>query len=432
MRDWIKKEWKRIRHNSLARNAGWMLAGQGSNLFLQAAYFVLLSRLLGNVEYGIFVGAFALTSFVATYTAMGSGTLFLRYVSSTHGKFAVYWGNILFSTGVVSAILITAASFAAPHLLNPASASLVVITAIGNCLFGETTRNAAAVFQAFEKMKVTATLNLATSLARLFAVAGMFEVLHHATAFQWAIASLIVSAMAATAAIVVVTVSYGWPTFSASLMVKTTTEGFGYSFASSTASVYNDIDKTMLSHYGMNAANGIYALAYRVIDIGSIPVFAVRDAATPRLFRLGSSNATEVKDLAFRLMSRALLVSLLISITLYFAAPLLPLLAGQSFAESQIALRWLCLIPILRSVHQMAGSAIMGMGKQSYRTATQITVAIVNFLLNLWFIPTYGWRGAAWTSLLADSLLGALNVLVLLWLCRSQYLNRALRESSSV
>jgi len=47
-------------------------------------------------------------------------------------------------------------------------------------------------------------------------------------------------------------------------------EGIGYSFASSTTSIYNDIDKTMLSHYGMNFANGVYTMAYRIIDIATM------------------------------------------------------------------------------------------------------------------------------------------------------------------
>ena len=47
------------------------------------------------------------------------------------------------------------------------------------------------------------------------------------------------------------------------------------------ACAYNDLDKTMLSHYGMSAANGIYTMAYRVIDLASMPVSSMEDAAEP-------------------------------------------------------------------------------------------------------------------------------------------------------
>jgi O-antigen/teichoic acid export membrane protein len=403
----------------MARNTGWMLAGQGGNLILQAGQFVVVSRLLGSTAYGIFVGANALATLISTYTAMGSGIVLLRYVSTDSGKFAVYWGNILLTTTVVSGVLILIAKILAPHLLNPASAALVVIAGIAICFCGEITRNAAIVFQAFEKMWVTAALSLATSFLRLCAATGMIVLLHHATAFRWSVASLIVSSFAAVASIVLVTALFGRPSFSPQLLVGRVGEGFGYSFASSTSSIYNEIDKTMLSHYGMNAADGVYGLAYRVIDMATIPVFALRDAAVPRLFRLGATSRQDTKRFAFRLLTCAFPVSLLISGALYLTAPLVPWLAGPSFAESVSAVRWLCLIPILRSIHQMSGSGILGMGKQSYRTAAQVLVAGANFGLNLWYIPAYGWRGAAWTSLLADGLLAVLNLGILLFLCRA-------------
>jgi hypothetical protein len=80
----IQREIHKLRTSKLSRNFGWMFVGQGANLLLQAAYFAVLGRLLGSTEYGIFVGAFALTNMLATFSAMGSGTLLVRYVSTDH------------------------------------------------------------------------------------------------------------------------------------------------------------------------------------------------------------------------------------------------------------------------------------------------------------------------------------------------------------
>ena len=120
----LRSQFRTLQASSLARNAGWMLAGQGMSLVLQAGYFILLARLLGVKEYGTFVGAFAFVSLVAPYSALGSGLLFVRYVSSDAENFAVYWGNILFATFGVGSLLTILLYLIAPHLLNPASASL--------------------------------------------------------------------------------------------------------------------------------------------------------------------------------------------------------------------------------------------------------------------------------------------------------------------
>jgi O-antigen/teichoic acid export membrane protein len=415
----LTDEWARFQQSPLARNAGWLVLGQGANVVLQAIYFMTLGRLLGSSQYGIFIGAFALTSLIAMFSAMGSGTLFLRYVSIDHSKFSLYWGNILLTTGVVSGVLMAAVTLAAPHLVNSSSASIVWMAAIANCLCGEFTANVARVFQTFEKMKFCAIINSSISLVRVLAALGMLLSLHRATAYQWAMASMLVSCLAALVSLAAVTLLFGRPRFSLRLMTRGIAEGFGYSFGQSAATFYNEADKTMLSHYGMNQANGIYALAYRAIDMATIPVVAVRDASVPTLFRLGQSDLEATRRLTFRLLKRCVAISLLFAAVIYATAPLIPWIVGKSFTESILAVRWLCIIPVLRSLHHTTGSAIMGMGKYHYRLTNQVATAATNFCLNLWLIPAYGWRGAAAASVVADGMLGLLNLVVLLWLTRT-------------
>lgn len=89
MKTLLASEIRKLRTSSLAHNAGWMLVGQGLNLVPQAAYFILLARLLGVKEYGILAGAFAFVSIATPYSALGSDLLFVQYVSSNPKNFAV-------------------------------------------------------------------------------------------------------------------------------------------------------------------------------------------------------------------------------------------------------------------------------------------------------------------------------------------------------
>jgi O-antigen/teichoic acid export membrane protein len=91
-----------------------------------------------------------------------------------------------------------------------------------------------------------------------------------------------------------------------------------------------------------------------------------------------------------------------VAVILYFAAPLCPLAFGRSFAGAVAALRWLCLIPLLRSLHYAWGTAITACTSQWRRTAAQAGIAAFNLGLNLWLIPRWSWRGAAMASLLSD------------------------------
>jgi O-antigen/teichoic acid export membrane protein len=96
------------------------------------------------------------------------------------------------------------------------------------------------------------------------------------------------------------------------------------------------------------------------------------------------------------------------------------LVIGKSFANSVSALRWLCLLPVLRSLHLSAGDSLTGAGYQRYRTASQIFAAALNFGLNLILIPRFSWLGAAWASLLTDGSLVAGNWMVLTFLVKQE------------
>ncbi len=68
---------------------------------------------------------------------------------------------------------------------------------------------------------------------------------------------------------------------------KTLRKGVFFSIGNSATTVYNDIDKIMLSKLSDLAATGVYAAAYRLIDVSMTPVRSLVSAAYPQFFRKG-------------------------------------------------------------------------------------------------------------------------------------------------
>jgi O-antigen/teichoic acid export membrane protein len=396
-------------NSRLARNAGWVLGGQVASFGVQAAYFVVLARLLGSAQYGILAGAAALVNIFSQYSAMGAGILFLRYVSPDHSRFREYWGNILLSIGLVGTLAIVLLYFVGGWLVGQTAASILVILAIGDCLCGQLTAAAAQVFQTFEKMRTNAGLNFLTNVLRLALAVGMALAVHRTTAWTWAAASLAVSFVASLIAVAKVTTHFGLPKFSLKLLFARFGEGFIFAISGSTTTVYNDVDKVMLGHYGMTVANGIYSMAYRIVNICTMPIGSIHSAALPRFFRQGVDGIKATAPFARKLLKRTTILGALGAAAMFLAAPLLPHIAGADFAKSVSAVRWLCLIPLLRSFHLSAGDAISGAGFQRFRLASQFLAAAGNFGINLYLIPRYSWQGAAWASLLTDGSLALMN-----------------------
>ena len=221
--------------------------------------------------------------------------------------------------------------------------------------------------------------------------------------------------VAAAIAVALVTRYFGRPEFCSRLWKDRAGEGLVFALSYSTTGIYNDVDKAMLGHYGMNMANGIYTMAYRVVDTCMMPIGAVHGAAFPRFFRKGVEGAQSTCAFARRILKRTAPTGLLLAMLMFVAAPLIPHFVGGSFAHSAVALRWLCLLPLFRSFHMSAGDALTGAGHQKLRLSTQTYAALLNFGANLYLIPHYGWLGAAWSSLGTDGTLAILNWTILIW-----------------
>jgi O-antigen/teichoic acid export membrane protein len=400
---------KRLKGSALARNSLWMLVGQGTSVLLQAVYFVVLARLLGATEYGLLAGATALIAVASQYSSFGAGFIFLRYVSPDLSQFKVYWGYVIAATLLGGCLVVFSLSLIAHWVLRDLSLVAIVCLALGDSLFLQITNSASRVFQTFERMHFSALSSLIVNTLRLCTAIILLRVLHHTTVTHWAVAQMSVSAFGALLAIVVVTSVYGKPQLSLTLLRKHAFEGLLFSSTISTTSIYNDIDKVLLGHYGMNAANGIYAMAYKAIDSPFMIVRSIHSAAFPRFCREGAIGITATRSFARRLLSKTVLVSLAISACLFFGAPLIPVFAGKAFTESVFALRFLCLIPVFRAFHLSAGDALSGAGFQRYRFLYELGAAIGNFGVNLWLIPLYSWKGAAMSSLATDGSLALVS-----------------------
>ena len=395
--------------DSLARNASWVFLGQGLSVICQGAYFVLIARLLGNVEYGVYAGAFATVAMLSVFSSLGSPLVLLRHVSPDHRKFAPYWGNVLLTTFALGLAFSLLLALVGPRLAHSYTWRLVFWIAIADCVCAQLTISAGQAFQAFEKMRMTAMFNLLVNFLRTLLAGIMLAYLRHATAEQWALAVMAVSLVGSTMALLLVSKMIGRPSFSLQLLRSHTGEGVIFAMSGSTAGIYNNVDKVMLGHFGMDAANGIYAMAYRAIDIACMPVMSISGAAFPRFFKKGVGGIQNTAAYATRLIGRTIPIAIVSTIAMLLAAPLIPRLLGHGFDESVMALRWLCVLPVFRTLHSCAADALTGAGHQKLRLRNQMEVAVFNFVTNLYLIPHFGWRGAAWSSLATDGLLVILN-----------------------
>ncbi len=393
----------------LVRNTLWMLCGQGLRLVIQALYFIEIARSLGATNYGAFIGVVALVGIVYPYGALGSGNLLIKNVARDHSLFAIYWGRALATTATTSCFLLgvvlLASRFALPRTIPMA---LVALCAGADLLGMNAITISGQAFQAFERLNWTATINTMISAGRLIGAVLLISIHSHPSALQWGYLYFGSSAVVAATAISLVWTKLGRPRLGPSRSSGELREGFFFSASLSSQTIYNDIDKTMLARLSTLDATGIYGAAYRIIDVSFVPISALLYSAYPNFFRAGSGGVRESFQYAKPLLLRALGYSTCVCAALLICAGIVPHILGAEYARTAEAIRWLAPLPMLRGVHYFLSDSLTGAGHQGLRAGIQASVALFNVLINLWLIPVYSWRGAAWSSIGSDALLACL------------------------
>jgi O-antigen/teichoic acid export membrane protein len=406
--------------HGLLRDTTHLSIGQGFRLVIQAAYFVLVARALGPDSFGAFVTVVAMAALLGPFSGLGTANLFIKNVRSGTREASLCWGNGIVLT-VVSGSALSAIGLGLSLLFRLKTAAFVVImVCISDLVLLKVTELAAFGFTAMERMKQTALQSVVVSLLRLAGIVGLMLTVHPVTLRGWVLVYLFTSLLGMTYAVVKGGQVWGRPVTDLKALRQDVAEGVFFSVAGSAATVYNDIDKIMLSRLAGLAATGVYAAAYRVIDVTMTPVRSLAAAAYPQFFRKGTGGLGATYPYALSLIAKAAIYGSLASAGLWLFAPCLPGVLGAKYEEVVGAVRWLALIPLLRCIHSFLADALSGAGLQRTRTGVQVVVALVNIALNLMILPRYSWRGAAWTSLGCDGLLVAVFLSTVLYYRHTQ------------
>jgi O-antigen/teichoic acid export membrane protein len=415
--NFLSRYWK----SKLARDTGWMFLGQGLRLIIQAGYFIIIARSLGVQQYGAFAAVTAVVAIFSPFVGLGSRNLIIKNVAHRRELLDECFGNGMLLTSL-SGLAGVGIVIGICRWVLPATISLTIIfmVAISDLLFFSLVIMIAGAFQAMGRLDKTAQFSVLISAARFVGIAGTVFVVRHPTAEQWSIVYAGTTAVATVISLISVTSLVKSFKVGLGRIKDELLEGLYFSGGLSAQTIYNDVDKTMLARLSTLGANGIYSAAYRLIDVAFIPVSSVIYAAYADYFRRGKGHVQANFEYATRLLPRPIGYSLLACVALLVGAPVIPKILGAEYLRTVEAVRWLSILPLFKTIHYFFADALSGAGYQGLRMCLQIVIAVFNVLVNLWIIPAYSWRGAAWSSLASDGLLALLMWVTITTLRRRQ------------
>ncbi len=385
------------------RNVIWSTLGYGGRLLLQAAYFIFVARVLGAGNFGLFSGVLGLVTVFVPFAGWGSGLILVKHVSREPEAFSLYWGTALTVTFLAGIVLCLVVFTFGAIIYSPLEALTILLpVAIGDLYGIRFTELSGQAFQAFQRLSRTSLLWVMLSSFRLLAVVLLVILPIDKSLQMWVFFYMLSGLFAGAFSMLWVRKELGRGKLGLAGMHDEWRNGFYFSVSISATGAYNDLDKTMLSRLSSDAIAGAYSAAYRVLDAIYIPVRAIVMSSYPRFFQAGKDGLKNAMRYAGKLIPVTIGISALAWGGMVLIAPILPGLLGVDYSLTPVIAVWLGPILLFRSIHNLLANTLTGADYQGVRTGAQIVIALFNLVLNLLWIPHYGWLGAVWSSLLSD------------------------------
>ncbi|HEV2884244.1 MAG TPA: flippase [Pyrinomonadaceae bacterium] len=175
------------------------------------------------------------------------------------------------------------------------------------------------------------------------------------------------------------------------------------------------LDSLMLTSIASNTSVGLYSVAVRLSDIPTLLASSVSDAVMPEVAASNKKKATWIVTRSLRL---TVLAHLLLLLPLWLAAPyILHFAYGDGFVPVTNVLRLLMIASVIWSAGAIVISGLNGLGHPGLSTIARIAAALVMVVTLLTWLPRWGIRGAALSSITGYSVM---FVVALFWFLRVQ------------
>lgn len=392
---------------ALALDVSVIFGGFGLQLLTQIGWLILALRLLGPEGYGLFAALTAITVAVGCFVGWGSDQLLIREVARQPAAMRRWVGH-----GLLSIVLTAVPLFAALFLLLPlieaghlGTAALAMIL-LADLWLGRWANLAVSIYMASGQSARQSAATVIPGALRLGAII-LAGLLHTPLTMEaWAGWYLGASALSAVLCLGLVVRDHGWPR--AAWIPGLWGEGLTFAAESALQASVKDLDKPIVLQFLGPEAAGLYAAAFRVVDVVTLPMKALGYALYARMFKLAAESIEACRALARRMAALAAGIGAAGGLGLVAFAWLLPIVFGGAYAELPWLVRLLSPMPALFGAYVVGADLLSATGRQSHR----LGVVVVSLALTLglcWVAtPILGLEGAVLARLAVYALCTAI------------------------
>ncbi len=409
-----KREKNAAQPRRVARNTSFLTISQIINYGEGFVYVILLARYLGPQGLGVWNFAVALIAVFSILANFGLTTITTREVARDTSKASKYAANLI-PIGLLFALLTTSLIVVFVNALGYSQQTIyvvyilaigMIVNAVAGLLF--------AIFQAFERLEFQAVVLVIGSVVQL--CGAVIAIQLHLNLVAFALVSLVSSGAGLAYAYVICIRRFFVPHLEADFTFwkRVLIEAWPMAAVAISVIIYFRIDVIMISFIQGTTAVGFYSVAYSLSEASLVVPSMFIASIFPIISRLYQASNTSFRDTCALSMRYLLYLALPIAflVTLW-AKPIVPLLYGAGFAPSVLALQILIWAAAIMYVSMVSGNAFVAANLQRLYMRLTLSMIAVNVSLNLFLIPTYGYVGASFATVVTEAFGLAAGLIIL-------------------
>ncbi|MDP9342529.1 MAG: oligosaccharide flippase family protein [Actinomycetota bacterium] len=381
-----------------ARNAAAVGAAQLAGKVASLAYTIAAVRVLGERQFGTFAYAMSLCLLLGTLPEWGFDPLLLQRGSREPRSLSRFLSETLVWRTAIAVPVFGAAAIAALVTRHDATSATVFLLILLATAFDTYTDAGLAAAAALQKQVWS---NISLTIER-FVMAGL-AIAALALGFGLvglAISYLVGSVVGGLGVLVSVRrlgVSLDFRSVNRKGLGATARMSFAIGLDTVVSLALFRIDQVILGALKGDAAVGIYAAAYRLLETVLFVSWAVAKAVFPVMSASTSTETWRVRRGVEQGLAAVGLLYIPFGVGLLVeAGPVLRLLYGNAFAvQGAGAARWLAPAPLLFAAAYLGSYALLARERRWQVVATSLLALVVNVAANLLLIPAFSSSGAA-------------------------------------
>ncbi len=170
-------------------------------------------------------------------------------------------------------------------------------------------------------------------------------------------------------------------------------------------SVQTDFDKTVLVNTNQLTDAGMYAAAYRLINMVDMALGQIVAASHNRLMGVGHRDPQLLKRRVIQICGVIVAANAAAGLVGFFSQRPIRILIGSEFTGTHRIMMLLMPLVGMRAIGSVLSNALIALGWLKIRLVAVISSSVVGIIAYLVLIPRYGWQGAFVGTIISETLL---------------------------